>query len=52
MIEEFAWQFFMKTGNIDGYLLYKQSMNSKEICDEYGTDQDKRDCHPADQGQR
>ncbi len=51
-MEEFAWNFFMKTGNIDGYLLYKQSMNNKENCDEHGTDQDEWGCHPADQGER
>lgn len=51
MMEEFAWNFFMKTGNIDGYLLYKQSMNSKENGSDYGTDQDKRGCHQTDKSE-
>ncbi len=52
MLENFAWDIFTKTGSIDGYLLYKQTMNLKENSGDYGTSQDDRCCNQTDQGQR
>lgn len=52
MLENFAWDIFTKTGNIDSYLLYKQTMNVKENCGDYGTFKDDRCGNQTDQGQR
>ncbi len=49
MFEEFAWEMFTKTGSIDGYLLYKELKEQKES---YGTFENQRSCHPADQSER
>ena len=49
MLENFAWDCFTKTGSIDSYLLYKQTINLKENSGEYGTFKDDRCCHQADQ---
>lgn len=37
---EFAWDFFERTGNIEGYLLYKEYNNLKlgTETDEYNSD--------------
>lgn len=37
---EFAWSFFEKTGNIEGYLLYKEynNLNLGKKTDEYNSD--------------
>ena len=37
---DFAWAFFAGTGNIEGYLLYKQLKNSGlgKVCNENDTD--------------
>ncbi|MBE7049003.1 MAG: YqzL family protein [Ruminococcaceae bacterium] len=51
-MENFAWNFFEKTGNIDVYLLYKQTMNMKENSDEYGVSQNLWCCDQEDKGQR
>ncbi|MBE7040559.1 MAG: YqzL family protein [Ruminococcaceae bacterium] len=52
MLENFAWDIFTKTGSIDGYLLYKQTVNLKENSGEYGTFKDDRSGNQTDQGQR
>lgn len=41
-MENFAWDVFSKTGSIDCYLLYKQSINVKENCGVYGCNQNER----------
>lgn len=49
MLENFAWDFFSKTGSIDGYLLYKQSMNCKEHSGDYGAYQNERRGYQTDE---
>ena len=49
MLENFAWEFFSKTGSIDGYLLYKQSMNCKEHSGDYGAYQNERRGYQTDE---
>lgn len=50
MLEKFGWEVFQKTGSIDSYLLYRQSLTMKENSGEYGVNQDKRDCDQTDSG--
>ena len=50
MLENLGWELFCKTGDIEGYLLYKQSMNLKENSGDYGTNQNDGCCHQADTG--
>ncbi len=52
MLENFAWDVFTKTGSIEGYLLYRQSVNLKENSGDYGTSKDDRCGDQANQGQR
>ncbi len=52
MLENLAWAFFSKTGSIDSYLLYRQSMDCKENSGEYGTNQDEGRCHQTDENTR
>ncbi len=51
-MENLAWEIFSKTGSIDCYLLYKQSMDNKENSDDYGTNQNEWRGNQANQGQR
>ncbi len=50
MEKNLAWDLFSKTGSIDCYLLYKQSLNVKENSDEYGYNQDQRCGDSQNQG--
>ncbi|MBR6729151.1 MAG: YqzL family protein [Clostridia bacterium] len=50
MLENLSWELFCKTGNIDDYLLYKQSINVKENSGDYGTDKNDGSCHQTDAG--
>ena len=52
MMEEFAWEFFSKTGSFESYLLYKESLQVKENSGDYGLNQNQRCGHQADQGER
>jgi len=54
MLEKFAWEYFTKTGSLDGYLLYRQSLSVKENSGAYGDNQNQWGSHQADQdtGQR
>lgn len=52
MLENFAWDVFTKTGSIDGYLLYKQTVNLKENSGDYGAFKDDRSCDQANPGER
>lgn len=49
-MEKLAWELFAKTGSIDCYLLYKQSMNSKENSGVYGCNQNQRSGDSQNQG--
>ncbi len=49
-MENLAWNLFSKTGSIDCYLLYKQSINVKENSDVYGDNQDQRRSDSQNQG--
>jgi len=51
-VENLGWEMFCKTGDIEGYLLYRESLNLKENCGEYGTDQNIGRCHQTDTGER
>lgn len=50
-MEDFAWNIFTKTGNIDGYLLYKQTVNLKENSGDYGAIKNEWCCHQTNQGE-
>ena len=52
MLEDFAWDMFTKTGSIDGYLLYKQTVMLKEKCVDYGACKDQWCCDTANQSER
>ena len=52
MLEEFAWEFFVKTGDINSYLLYRESQSQKENSGAYGCDQNQWSGDSADQGER
>lgn len=52
MLEDFAWVYFSKTGSIDGYLLYRQSMDCKENSGDYGAYQDEGCCAQTDKNTR
>ena len=52
MFENLGWEHFCKTGDIDGYLLYKECLNIKENSGEYGTNQNDGCGNQADPGQR
>ncbi len=52
MFEDFAWDMFTKTGSIDGYLLYKQTVTLKEKCGDYGACKDQWRCDTANQSER
>lgn len=50
-MENLAWEIFSKTGNIDYYLLYRQSISAKENCGGYGVNKDERSSDQTNQGQ-
>ncbi|MBQ9915105.1 MAG: YqzL family protein [Clostridia bacterium] len=51
MLTDFAWDIFTKTGSIDGYLLYKQTVTLKEKCEDYGACKDQWCCDTANQSE-
>ncbi len=52
MIENLAWEYFKKTGNIDGYLLYKETASVKENGGAYGTNQNERGYYQTNTSER
>ena len=48
MLENLGWEHFCKTGDIEGYLLYKEIMNFKENCGGYGANQNDGRGHQTD----
>ncbi|MBE7022689.1 MAG: YqzL family protein [Ruminococcaceae bacterium] len=48
VLENLGWEHFCKTGDIEGYLLYKEIMNFKENCGGYGANQNDGRGHQTD----
>ncbi len=54
-LDQFAWNCFCNSGNIEAFLLYKQEEALKHLeeksadCKTYGTGEDRRDCPSGNQ---